>query len=249
MDISTDTTVNIIIITPTQTLNNTASHYQPFYSFHHLFSIIHLNHSYSSYHILTTSATPILLIFNYTYFLHTLYIILFILAKIIKIDNTFTHVSFNDLSKYTLQSNHQLLFPYITICYSYTSYIHSFTQQQHITTNPSLSSYITIFTHPFTDFILIFHLSISPFLALHILTLSTPFIFYSPALPIIYLIAQSYYHITQSTWSTPILLIFNYTYFLHTLYIISFILAKIIQIDNTFDQVQLSDSVKIHHSI
>ena len=92
LDISTDTTVNIIIITPIQTLNNTPSHYQPFYSFHHLFIIIQLNHSYSSYHILTTSATPILLIFNYTYFLYILYIILFNIAKNIKIDNTFDHV-------------------------------------------------------------------------------------------------------------------------------------------------------------
>ena len=199
LDISTDTTVNIIIITPTQILNNTASHYQPFYSFHHLFIIIHLNHSYSSYHILTTSATPILLIFNYTYFLYILYIIPFILAKIIKIDNTFTHVSFNDLSKYTIQSNHQLLFPYIPIYYSYTSYINSFTQQQHITTNPSLSSDIAIFRLSFADFILIPHLSILSFLALHILILSNPFIFYSPALPFIYLIAHSRQHTTRST--------------------------------------------------
>ena len=155
MDISTDITVNIIIITPTQTLNNTASHYQPFYSFHHLFSIIHLNHSYSSYHILTTSATLILLIFNYTYFLYILYIIPFILAKNIKIDNTFDHVQFSDLSKYTLQSNQQLLFPYIPIYYSYISYLHSFTQQQGIITNSLLLTYMAIFRLSFTDFILI----------------------------------------------------------------------------------------------
>ena len=249
MDISTDTTVNIIIITPTQILNNTASHYQPFYSFHHLFIIIHLNHSYSSYHILTTSATLILLIFNYTYFLHTLYIIPFILAKIIKIDNTFEHVSFNDLSKYILQSNQQLLFLYIPICYSYISYIHSFTQHQCIITNPSLSSYIAVFRHPFTDFIIIFHLSTLSFLALHILTLSAPFIFYSTALPIIYLIAQSYYHITWSTWSTLILLIFNYIYFLYILYIILFILAKNIKIDNTFDHVQSTSLQNTHFNL
>ena len=136
------------------------------------------------------------------------------------------------------------MFLYTPIYYSYTSYIHSFTQQQHITTNPSLSSYIAIFTHPFADFILIFHLSISPFLALHILTLSTPFIFYSAAIIFIYLIAQSYYHITWSTWSTLILLIFNYTYFLHTLYIIPFILAKNIKIDNTFTHVSFNDLSK-----
>ena len=130
------------------------------------------------------------------------------------------------------------MFSYIPIYYSYISYIHSFTQQQRISTNPSLSSYIAVFRHPFTDFILISHLSISPFLALHILTLSTPFIFYSPALIFIYLIAHPCQHITQATWSTPILLIFNYTYFLHTLYIIPIILAKIIKIDNTFDHVQ-----------
>ena len=51
------------------------------------------------------------------------------------------------LSKYTIQSNQQLLFPYTPICYSYMSYINSFTQQQHITTNLSLLSYINIFTH------------------------------------------------------------------------------------------------------
>ena len=141
------------------------------------------------------------------------------------------------------------MFPYTPIYYSYTSYIHSFTQHQFIITNPSLLSYIAIFRHPFTDFILIFHLSILPFLALHILTVSTLFIFYSTALIYTYLIAHPCQHTIQSSWSTPILLIFNYTYFLYILYIISFILAKIIQIDNTFDHVQLSDSVKIHHSI
>ena len=130
------------------------------------------------------------------------------------------------LSKYILQSNYQLLFLYIPICYSYISYIHSFTQHQRITTNQSLLPYIAIFRHLFTDFIIIPHLSISPFLALHILILSAPFIFYSTALPFVYLIAHPCQHITQATWSTPILLIFNYIYFLHTLYIILFILAK-----------------------
>ena len=141
------------------------------------------------------------------------------------------------------------MFLYIPIYYSYISYIHSFTQQQCIIINPSLLPYIAIFRHLFTDFIIIPHLSISPFLALHILILSAPFIFYSTALPFVYLIAHPCQHTIQSTWSTPILLIFNYPYFLQTLYIIPFILAKIIKIDNTFTHVQLSESVKIHPSI
>ena len=136
------------------------------------------------------------------------------------------------------------MFPYIPIYYSYISYIHSFTQQQRISTNPSLLSYIAIFRLSFTDFILIFHLSILPFLALHILILSTLFIFYSTALIFIYLITYPRQHIIQSTWSTLILLIFNYTYFLYILYIILFNIAKNIKIDNTFTHVQLSDLSK-----
>ena len=136
------------------------------------------------------------------------------------------------------------MFLYSPIYYSYISYIHSFTQQQRIITNQSILTYIITISHPFANFIIIFHLSISPFLALHILTLSIPFIFYSTALPFIYLITHLHQHTTQATWSTPILLIFNYTYFLHTLYIIPFILAKNIKIDNTFDHVQFSDLSK-----
>ena len=136
------------------------------------------------------------------------------------------------------------MFLYIPIYYSYISYIHSLTQQQHITINPSLLSYIIIFTHTFANFILIFHLSILPFLALHILILSTLFIFYSTALIFIYLITYPRQHIIQSTWSTLILLIFNYTYFLYILYIILFNIAKNIKIDNTFTHVQLSDLSK-----
>ena len=136
------------------------------------------------------------------------------------------------------------MFPYIPIYYSYTSYINSFTQQQHISTNQSLLSYIAVFRLSFTDFILIPHLSISLFLALHILTLSIPFIFYSTALPFIYLIAHPCQHIIQATWSTLILLKFNYTYSLHILYIILSILAKNIKIDNTFTHVSFNDLSK-----
>ena len=136
------------------------------------------------------------------------------------------------------------MFLYSPIYYSYISYIHSFTQQQHITTNPSLSSYIAIFRHPFANFIIIPHLSILSFLALHTLILSIPFIFYSPALIFIYLIAHPCQHIIQSSWSTPILLIFNYTYSLHTLYIIPFNIAKNIKIDNTFTHVSFNDLSK-----
>ena len=42
---------------------------------------------------------------TYAPFAKPLYVIPFILAKNIKIDNTFDHVQFSDLSKYTLQSN------------------------------------------------------------------------------------------------------------------------------------------------
>ena len=136
------------------------------------------------------------------------------------------------------------MFLYTPIYYSYISYIHSFTQQQCIITNPSLLTYIITISYSLTNFILISHLSILLSLALHILTLSTSFIFYSPALPIIYLITHSHYHTTQSTWSTPILLIFNYTYSLYILHIILFILAKIIKIDNTFDHVSFNDLSK-----
>ena len=93
----------------------------------------------------TTPATLTSLIFNYTYFLHILYIILFNIAKIIEIDITFDHVSFNDSSKYTIQSNQQLLFLYIPIYYSYTSYLHSLTPQN--TSNTSIS----YFTNPYNS--------------------------------------------------------------------------------------------------
>ena len=99
----------------------------------------------TSYHSYSTNCTP------YTFYTssHSLQ------QKSLKSITLLPMCSSASLSKYTLQSNQQLLFPCSPIYYLYISYIHSFTQQQGITTNPSLLSYIIIFTHPFTNFTLI----------------------------------------------------------------------------------------------